>query len=822
MSGGSGVTGAETTSGAGGRFRLTVTAPLNSTITLSATSDKGNGAATVVATGATVSGVTITLTGGEEKPADVWTITATVKDGDGKVLPGATVSGGEYAAATDGGGVAVIGPIDVKNHSSENPFSITLTATVAAQDGSAIASGPMTLTYAGESQSATTLVIPVQQAAEVTVSGLVLDANGVGVDGAAVTAVPGGSTTSAGGGKFAFTATPMFPNATVEVSASLTSGTNTFAAGPVSLTYDGTSKNLSVTLTLGMAQSTAITISGRVIDRSSKPLPGATVSLTTGESAVTGGDGGFSLPPVQLELGSAVTITASITTFDGQSVAGQVTVTPKTTSHTGATIRIDVEQDPLVTITGSVVDQTGKGVSGATIDADGLAAAVSTGAGTFSLPPFPLKAGTSVTITATAVKSNGAAASGQTACTPDIEGKGAVVIALDMKAAEAVTITGTVTSTSGAPVAGAVITAGGQSTTSDGSGGFSLGPIEVEEGQPIPVSATATAADGTVVAGQATATPKGGSAAVSIALALPEDTFDGSDDDLDQLIDELNDGAAGDYNALVSEFNALISQLDGIFGDFESYASHAEQIMREYVQASCGQPSLGYAISSAETQMMLYEIALSQLPGLYGEILVASPADPTAADFASVEAQFARAVGQGEAMDGRYGAVLASYGMLGCDKEESDVDAGITADQEADADDIEAGTEGGGGVEVCGNQLDDDGDGEIDECEAGCCDKSVQVTVSDCGTAADDIFQVEIDGAFVGVTPKGAANTFNVRLEAGSHTVTITCLDDGGIPPGTNIGNSLRDGQSSTVLMRRHRSAARAPLRRFRMEGQRT
>ena len=46
------------------------------------------------------------------------------------------------------------------------------------------------------------------------------------------------------------------------------------------------------------------------------------------------------------------------------------------------------------------------------------------------------------------------------------------------------------------------------------------------------------------------------------------------------------------------------------------------------------------------------------------------------------------------------------------------------------------------------------------------------------------------DGVDLGVTPKGAANTFNVELRPGPHSATVTCLDDGGDPLGSNIGTA--------------------------------
>jgi hypothetical protein len=132
--------------------------------------------------------------------------------------------------------------------------------------------------------------------------------------------------------------------------------------------------------------------------------------------------------------------------------------------------------------------------------------------------------------------------------------------------------------------------------------------------------------------------------------------------------------------------------------------------------------------------------------------------------------------------------MLAAYAAYECDEDKAETDEGDRADNEEDPDDVATGAGEGGGVEVCGDGIDNDGDNEIDECDAGCCDKSVQITVTDCGPAADDVFLVAVDGGDVGVTPKGAANTFNVDLSPGNHSVTITCLDDGGEPLGADIG----------------------------------
>ncbi|MBU0985126.1 MAG: hypothetical protein KKA42_14725, partial [candidate division Zixibacteria bacterium] len=655
---GAGVTGGD------GSYQVTVTGPENTAVSVTATLGDASGSASATLTGDGQQGVDITMSAdGEEEAAAEWTISVDVKDADGKPLPGATVSGGPLAVTTSGAGTAVVGPITVTNHTEENPFTVTLAASIQNQDGTTSSGASVTLQYAGQAVSSASLVIGVQTAVDVTVSGYVRDINGIGLQGATVT---GGtvSTTTAASGAFTLPSMPLFAGDVVNVSAVFTDGTNSYAGGPVAVTFDGTGTALGgVEIALNLSQLQDVTISGRVMDANGKPIGSATIS-GGGQSTVSDAAGSYTLPPFQHELGTPVTVSAVATVFDGSTVAGQAATTP--TSHTvgGVVITISIEEATAAVISGLVVDQDGT------------------------------------------------------------------------------------------PVSGATVSAGGVSTATDGSGGFSLPPCPHDDGAPIPVSASATKADGSSASGQTSATPNAeglASVTITIDLSVDEDEDDGEGDDIDDLIDELEDelGGGGNYDALVAEFYLLISNLDGIAGDFYGYADFFDQRMRELREASCQSADIGYALSAAETQIMLYDAALGQVPGLYADLLAASPENPDAGDFMSVEGELSRVVSQADAMQGRYDAGVGQYGMYKCDDDASDVDAGNAADPDADPDDVETGAAGGGGVEVCDDGIDNDGDNEIDECDAGCCDKSVQITVTDCGTAADDIFQISIDGATI-------------------------------------------------------------------------
>lgn len=70
------------------------------------------------------------------------------------------------------------------------------------------------------------------------------------------------------------------------------------------------------------------------------------------------------------------------------------------------------------------------------------------------------------------------------------------------------------------------------------------------------------------------------------------------------------------------------------------------------------------------------------------------------------------------------------------------------------------------------------------------------LVVGDNGTAAEDIFEVELDGIFLGRTHRGGTGQFRATdLRPGRHVLSVTCIDDGwaGADIGT-LGISLGDG----------------------------
>lgn len=267
--------------------------------------------------------------------------------------------------------------------------------------------------------------------------------------------------------------------------------------------------------------------------------------------------------------------------------------------------------------------------------------------------------------------------------------------------------------------------------------------------------------------------------------ALSDTTLPG-DDELDALLDGLEDEIAGDVDValLLAEFDRIAADLAAIAGEFDAARSFFDQRLNEGREAACGQLGLAYAFARARERLDDYGARLTRLEEIAAILGAAAAAGAPGAGDPRVEEGAASASATAVEMEGAL--LVEMQGALdtfGCNENDLVREGDQVADPGADPDAVGLGGYSGGGTEICGDGTDNDGDAEIDECDAGCCEgKNVLVTVSDCGNAADDVFLIAVDGGTVGVTPKGSSNTVSLDLAPGTHTVAVTTLDDGGEP----------------------------------------
>ena len=197
------------------------------------------------------------------------------------------------------------------------------------------------------------------------------------------------------------------------------------------------------------------TLAGAVTNTSGSPLNGVQVT-TGGASASTAADGSYTLTNVN--AGSA-TVTASLSGYQSASQSATVTA-----GNTGSVPTIQLAPLNSGAITGSVVDNGGNAIAGATVRGGGLTT-VTGGNGAFALNNVP--AGT-VTLVASAP---GFQPASETVTVTAGNTANASPMTLGSNAGS---VTGKVTDASGNPISGATVSFGGGSTTTASNGTYSF------------------------------------------------------------------------------------------------------------------------------------------------------------------------------------------------------------------------------------------------------------------------------------------------------------------------------------------------------------
>jgi hypothetical protein len=201
------------------------------------------------------------------------------------------------------------------------------------------------------------------------------------------------------------------------------------------------------------------TVNGKVTNTAGAPISGASVS-SGGNGAITGSDGVYTL---QLPGGTA-TITAALAGY--QNASESVTVTAGQTTQ-AATLQIQPVSPG--NVTGSVVNSSGAGLSGASVTAAGLTTTTAAD-GSYALNNLPAGS-TTIKASLTGFQS------GSTTVT---------VVAAATTAAPAITlvsgsgsIAGNVKSSTGAAIADASVGFGGGTATTDANGNYILNGVPV-------------------------------------------------------------------------------------------------------------------------------------------------------------------------------------------------------------------------------------------------------------------------------------------------------------------------------------------------------
>ncbi|HET9838380.1 MAG TPA: carboxypeptidase regulatory-like domain-containing protein [Candidatus Angelobacter sp.] len=201
------------------------------------------------------------------------------------------------------------------------------------------------------------------------------------------------------------------------------------------------------------------TITGNVTNTSGAPVQGASVT-SGGNGAITGSDGAYS---ISAPAGTA-TVTAALSGYQSASTTVTVTAGASTAASTLQLAPINPGN-----VTGSVVNSSNEGLSGATVTAAGLNT-VTAADGSYALNNLPAGS-TTITASLTGFQSNSTSVTVVAATTT-----AAPTITLTSNSGS---ITGTVTSAAGGAIASASVGYGGGTATTDSTGRYTLNNVPV-------------------------------------------------------------------------------------------------------------------------------------------------------------------------------------------------------------------------------------------------------------------------------------------------------------------------------------------------------
>ena len=296
-----------------------------------------------------------------------------------------------------------------------------------------------------------------------------------------------------------------------------------------------------------------------------------------------------------------------------------------------------------------------------------------------------------------------------------------------------VTLQGTVSDTTGAPVDSVWVRAADDSVLARG-GAFLLSGVTVILGEELRLIGTRDSLAGELFLEPRVTSLDGLALVLAPPAPAPRDTVD-----LAPLHDAFQAALRAEYTAS----DRVLTTVEGL-----------ERLQRELGEGICRNSAAALLQADLDPAMVARDAAGAALDSTYEAYragLVANGVDPVDA-----EMRWYRSGDRSRLVAGRVQALRDLLADLGCPV-------------------ISAGG-GAAGSEVCGDGLDNDADGQIDECDAGCCLGATRVVIRDAGARADDVFTVTLDTGESTVTEPGEEGILGLRLPEGPHWVKVKAL----------------------------------------------
>lgn len=530
-----------------------------------------------------------------------------------------------------------------------------------------------------------------------------------------------------------------------------------------------------------------VNVTVSVQDENGNALSGASVRCDRNDGRT--GANGQAVFTLALSKDEVVDATASFTTNAGYTANGNNSA--KFSSGDYLLIPITLNTSPVlkVTVTGKVVDKNNRPLTGAMISVEGGAPVPVDASGNFTVT-VDAKPGTKLTIVATVKNLKGKAESASTSVvvgsdavitTPVIVIKNADAGEQSSKKATGISITPTDPKLK----VEESISLDAKAVYDDNSNGTVTSKATWSSGSN---TFKATVPGSFIV----TATYEGFTASTTIIVSCPdgeewnsklnkcislssaiEDTKNNSGDDLCDI--KL---ARRDFLTLV----ALVADLNDISSSFKNQVSAFNKHMNDQKSDPCKNQLLAAALAGAERYYTKGESVIENIAEKASELMMKlgiCPGFEMSTEITSVMiTEMLRMTGSTKGkMKQDLADMKARLMKFGCDPNEVSQLGNTLAENTGNL--HVTGDGGNGGTEICGDGVDNNANGLIDEGCASQTNSNVVIYLFDSGRVKDDIFNLSVAGRTLGQNPKGGRTEFGVTLNPGSYTATLLVIEDG-------------------------------------------
>lgn len=251
-------------------------------------------------------------------------------------------------------------------------------------------------------------------------------------------------------------------------------------------------------------------------------------------------------------------------------------------------------------------------------------------------------------------------------------------------------------------------------------------------------------------------------------------------------IDDAIDEATEDGEELCDEevLAANLARLDELVASGNRIAANFQATLNKFLKEvndqnsnPCENSIIAVAYAGAKESLAEYELLVDEATRISTDLILEGslcPLEEINLDITSILQKVSQlGPPQGQIEDG-IATMENQLQTFGCDEQEVE-DQGDTIAEQSDPEVLQAG--GAGATETCGDGIDNDGDGLIDEDCEGTGNFNVIIVLYDSGSAADDIFGLSVSGqGNLGTTPEGGSRTYPLRLSPGSYVATVTVI----------------------------------------------